>query len=72
MDMQKRLEEIQLWEQLLGRYTGLLYKLNTDKVISDSYLRDELLFIRNCLIRVKGVDNEDVLILSQQIKELNG
>jgi len=69
-ELLNRLKEIDLWERIIGRYSGLLTKLYSDKVIEKEYYKSELEFVQKCLVQVKGLDCEDIAIISQQIKEL--
>lgn len=71
MNPQQRLEEINFWQEILGRYSGILGIMYERKLISLDYITKELQYIMNCLINLKGSDDEDVLVVSQLIQELN-
>lgn len=72
MSIYNRLSEIALMKELLGRYTGLYMMLYKDKVVSKEKYLEELYYIREKLITVSGIDDEDILLLNQIIKELDG
>jgi len=69
-ELHYRLNEISFREQILGRYSGLLSKCHSEGIIPREYFMKELEFIRDCLIRVKGLDCEDINVLNQQIEYL--
>lgn len=71
MDISERLEQIELLQMMLGRYTHLISLMHErDQITKQEYIK-ELSYIKNKLIEVRGVDDEDVLIVDNQIKELD-
>jgi hypothetical protein len=70
MNIQQRLQEINFWEVLLGRYTGALAILYSDNSITREYYISELSYILNQLIELKGIDDEDVHITRELLNSL--
>jgi hypothetical protein len=70
MDLQRRLEEIELGQILLGKYTGLLSTMYADKVIDKEYYTSELHFILNTIIPLCGIDSEEADYVRRSIQEV--
>lgn len=70
MELNKRLEEIELRRELLGKYTGLLMVMYSDKTIDKEFYKKELSFIYNKLLTVSGVDSEDTQYLKGEIDRI--
>jgi hypothetical protein len=69
MDINDRIQELELGQILLGKYTGLLMMLYADHIIDRSYYLEELKFILRILISLKGLDSEDVLVIGEMIRQ---
>lgn len=70
-ELHKRLQEIEMMEKLLGKYHGVLKILYNDKAVCKDYFKHQLEYIRDCLIKTKGLDNSDVGSITAEIEELN-
>lgn len=69
-DIEKRLQEIELGQILLGRYTGCLAVLYSDKLIDKEYYLQELRFTLDLLVGFCGIGSEDVEYVTQMIEEV--
>jgi hypothetical protein len=66
MDLYKRLEEIELSQVLLGKYTGLLVVMYADKTIDKEFYLKELDFVYEHVLSISGIDSEEAEYIREE------